>query len=105
MGWDFTNIYWNFIRPYEGTQELITDEMVNRRVKFYNCEMRKRPRIAKSKLAQTTVDTIHCLSQLSKKPIDSTALKNVTEAINDLLLVITNKSAYRKQMKPMWKLL
>ena len=33
----------NVIRPYQGTQELITDEMVNRRVKFYNCEMWKRP--------------------------------------------------------------
>ena len=79
----------NVIRPYQGTQELITDEMVKRRVKFYTCEMLKRPRIAMSELAQTTSDTIHCLGQLSKKTImDSTPLKNVTEAvkpINDLL--------------------
>ena len=51
----------NFIRPYGGTEELITEDSVNR-VRFYNCEMLKRRRIAMSELAQTTKETINCLA-------------------------------------------
>ena len=47
----------NFIRPYGGTEEQITEESVNKRVRFYNCEMLKRPTIAMSELAQTTKET------------------------------------------------
>ena len=65
--------------------------------------MRKRRRIAVSELAQMTSDTVHRLSQLSKKPImDSTALKDVTvtEAINDLQ-PLQIRGFHRKQIKPM----
>ena len=43
----------NFIRPYRGTEELINDNTVNKRVKFYNCEMLKTPKkMAKMRLLE-----------------------------------------------------
>ena len=60
-----------------------------------------------SELALTTSDTIDRLRQLSKKPIMDSSAPNVTEAIksiNDPSSSII-KRVYRKQMKPMWKLL
>ena len=77
----------NLIRPYGGTEEPITDEMVNKRVKFYNCEMLKRPRVAMSELAQTTTETIKCLSEMKKPIVDPEALKHIRESmqlLNDL---------------------
>ena len=78
----------NLIRPYGGTEEPITDEMVNKRVKFYNCEMLKRPRVAMSELAQTTTETIKCLSEIKKPIVDPEELKQIRETIkpfDDLL--------------------
>ena len=77
----------NFIRPYGGTEEPITDDMVNKRVKFYNSEMLKRPRVAMSELAQTTTETIKCLGEMKKPIVDPEALKHIRESmqlLNDL---------------------
>ena len=74
----------NFIRPYGGTEEPITDDMVNKRVKFYNCEMLKRPRVAMSELAQTTTETIKCLSEMKKPIVDPEALKHIRESMQPL---------------------
>ena len=78
----------NFIRPYGGTEELITEESVNKRVRFYNCEMLKRPRIAMSELAQTTKETVECLAKIRKPILPASALKEIKTSLkpfNDAL--------------------
>ena len=56
----------------------------DRRVRFYNCEMLKRPRIAMSELAQTTSETIRCLVKISKPIVSKECLDQIKTAIKPL---------------------
>ena len=78
----------NFIKPYGGTEELIMEDSVNKRARFYNCEMLKRPRIAMSELAQTTKETINCLAQIRKPILPASSLQEIKKSVkpfNDAL--------------------
>ena len=70
----------NFIRLYGGTEQLITDDMVNKRVRFYNCKMLKRPRIAMFELAHTTSETLNCLSQITKPILTPGSLEQLKKS-------------------------
>ena len=96
----------NFIKPYGGTEELIMEDSVNKRARFYNCEMLKRPRIAMSELAQTTKETINCLAQIRKPILPASSLEEIKKSVkpfNDALapLLINEGTSQAEEKRPL----